>query len=509
VPGAGGGVGRRVLVVDDSEVTRAILARTLRAAGFEVIEAADGVEGAVLALRERPAVVVTDLEMPILDGFPLLRLLKTEPASAHVPVLILTSHGEAASRFWSERTGADAYLTKDHQPQELVATVERLAAQARPPRQAGEETAAVGPLDVLARIARQLDAALLQATLMNSLLERGMAAGDFHEASRAALTAIGEAIDARFLAVGVAAEEEGVLVHLVAPEPLSADDVWRLCRAVAERLGAPAGRTVDVRVSGHSPDAVIEATAEGAGGTPEASPDLPALDLERTVWHPLPLRGARGVLAVYRRDRERFADRTSPLVEALTGPLALVVDNARLAARLRELSTLDGLTRQLNHRATYERLIEELARAERYGHALSVVLCDLDQFKQVNDTHGHLAGDAVLAQGAAVLRQGLRAGDLLGRYGGEEFLAVLPQVDLDAACQAAERLRRRLEEHATPVAGGEVRITASFGVAELSELAELAKSFDTAERPIADLLVSLADRRLYEAKAAGRNRVRP
>jgi two-component system, cell cycle response regulator len=487
------GAGRRVLVVDDSEVTRAILGRTLRAAGFEVIEAQDGVEGAVLALRERPAVVVTDLEMPTLDGFPLLRLLKTEPASAHVPVLILTSHGEAASRFWSERTGADAYLTKDHQPQELVATVERLAARERPP-QPPEQPAAVGPLDVLARIARQLDAALLQATLMNGILERGMAAADFHAASRAALSAIGDAIDARFLAAGVASEE-GLVAHLVAPEPLGFGDVPQLCRALAERLGAPAGAPVDLQTS------YPEGDSAPAGA--------PTLDLGRTVWRPLPLRGAGGVLALQLRERERLAVRTSPLVDALTGPLALVLDNARLAERLRELSTVDGLTHQLNHRATYERLIEELARAERYGQPLSIVLCDLDQFKQVNDSHGHLAGDAVLAGGAAVLRQGLRAGDLLGRYGGEEFLAILPQVDLAAGCQAAERLRRRLEEHRTPVAGGAVRVTASFGVAEIGELAELAKSFDTEERPIADLLVSLADRRLYEAKAAGRNCVRP
>ncbi len=490
-----GRAGRRVLVVDDSEVTRAILGRTLRAAGFEVIEAQDGVEGAVLALREQPAVVVTDLEMPTLDGFPLLRLLKTEPASAHVPVLILTSHGEAASRFWSERTGADAYLTKDHQPQELVATVERLAARQRPaPEPPAGQPAAVGPLDVLARIARQLDAALLQATLMNGILERGMAAADFHAASRAALSAIGEAIDARFLAAGVASEE-GLVAHLVAPEPLGLGDVPRLCRALAERLGAPPGTAV-----------ALETTYPEGEAAPAGAP---ALDLGRTVWRPLPLRAAAGVLALQLRERERLGVRTSPLVDSLTGPLALVLDNARLAERLRELSTVDGLTHQLNHRATYERLIEELARAERYGQPLSIVLCDLDQFKQVNDVHGHLAGDAVLSGGAAVLRQGLRAGDLLGRYGGEEFLAILPQVDLAAGCQAAERLRRRLEEHRTPVAGGDVRVTASFGVAELGELAELAKSFDTEERPIADLLVSLADRRLYEAKAAGRNCVRP
>jgi CheY-like chemotaxis protein len=97
----GGSPNRRVLIVDDSEVTRAILVRTLRAAGFAVLEARDGAEGALRALTEQPAVVISDLEMPMLDGFPLLRLLKADPASAHIPVLILTSHAEAASRFWS------------------------------------------------------------------------------------------------------------------------------------------------------------------------------------------------------------------------------------------------------------------------------------------------------------------------------------------------------------------------------------------------------------------------
>src|SRR6202035_98939 len=120
------------------------------------LEPRDGVQGAVLALRELPAAVITDLEMPTMDGFPLLRLLKAEPASAHIPVLILTSHGEAASRFWSRRTGAHAYLTKDHQPQDLVATVERLGAAAPAPAAAfaGAAGADIGPMDILARVAR-------------------------------------------------------------------------------------------------------------------------------------------------------------------------------------------------------------------------------------------------------------------------------------------------------------------------------------------------------------------
>jgi two-component system cell cycle response regulator len=476
---------RRVLVVDDSEVTRAILARTLRGAGFEVLEARDGAEGALSALREQPAVVITDLEMPTMDGFPLLRLLKADPASTHIPVLILTSHAEAASRFWSLRTGADAYMTKDHDAQELVATVGRLVelADATPAAEPvdPQDLLALGPVEVLARVARYLDASLLQATVINTLLERGMAANDFHAAAQGALEILGQVVDAPFLAVAVA-ELEGGMVQVLLHDPIRESDAALLEDLLVRSLSLPAGAPVDIRYSG------------------EERGDV-AVELDRAVWMPLPLRGAEGVLAVMPRDPHAFGGPTGTLVEALTRHLSLVLDNARLSQRLHELSTVDGLTRQLNHRVIYDRLTEELERARRYRYPLTVVLCDLDHFKEINDTYGHLAGDAVLREGAAVLRRCLRTTDLLGRYGGEEFLAVLPQVDLDSACLAAERLRKGLES--SPVrlsSGAEVRITASFGVASRDEL----------QGPLGtDLLVSLADRRLYEAKAAGRNRVRP
>lgn len=476
---------RRVLVVDDSEVTRAILVRTLRGAGFEVLEARDGAEGAMAALREQPAVVITDLEMPTMDGFPLLRLLKADPASAHIPVLILTSHGEAASRYWSLRTGADAYLTKDHHPKQLVAAVNRLVEQAdatplpaAPAGSAGLQ--AIGPVEVLARVARHLDASLLQATVVNTLLELGMAANDFHEAARGALETLSQVVDAQLLAVAVA-EADAAMAQILLQDPVRPAAVDLLTDLLAQGLHLPAGAALETRVGGERGDLEI--------------------DLERTVWLPLPVRDATGVLTFLPRDAREVGSSAGALVGALTGHLALVLDNARFSRRLHELSTLDGLTRQLNHRVIYERLTEEMERARRYRYPLSLVLCDLDHFKQVNDTHGHPAGDIVLREGAAVLRRCLRATDLLGRYGGEEFLAVLPQVDLSAACVAAERLRQGLESHAVRLPGGaEVWITASFGVASRDELSDPRSG---------DLLVSLADRRLYEAKAAGRNRVRP
>jgi diguanylate cyclase (GGDEF)-like protein len=132
---------------------------------------------------------------------------------------------------------------------------------------------------------------------------------------------------------------------------------------------------------------------------------------------------------------------------------------------------------------------------------LAIALCDLDYFKAINDTYGHLAGDAVLVHVAEVLRQHARSADVIGRYGGEEFLILLPNTDAESALRAAARLREALVLHPAPMPDdAQLEVTGSLGVAALSELPPEAGP---------DALLALADRRLYEAKAAGRNRVVP
>jgi two-component system cell cycle response regulator len=475
----------RVLVVDDSDISRTLLARTLSRAGFAVLPARDGLEGAELALREQPDAVVTDLEMPAMDGYHLVRLLKSDPASAHIPVVVVTSHGEAPSRYWGLRTGADAYLTKDHEAADLAATVTRLIAVARgrpggaPPAPADDPPR--GPLEVFARLARQFDGALMQSTLSGSLLERGLAAGGFSETNLVALRTLADVVDVSALAIAIS-EPHAVTVHVLLPQEFSSEGVERLTAALLAAVPAEAGAAVEAVVNGDR------------DGSP--APPLDDLFLMR-----LPVRDSIGVAAFLPTQPAQFQALSRPLLERLAGHLALVLDNARLAERLRDLSMLDGLTRVLNHRAIHERLAAELERAQRHRRPLAVVLGDLDHFKVVNDTHGHLAGDTVLRTAAAALRRCLRTADALGRYGGEEFLAVLPEIDLEGARAAAERLRRALADRPiTLPSGTEIAVTGSFGAAATAELGGGAS---------ASALVSLADHRMYEAKAAGRNTVRP
>jgi diguanylate cyclase (GGDEF)-like protein len=166
-------------------------------------------------------------------------------------------------------------------------------------------------------------------------------------------------------------------------------------------------------------------------------------------------------------------------------------------ANLEKLSKLDPLTGALNRRefvATFER---ELARSNRYGQPLSVVIVDIDHFKSINDRHGHLAGDAVLTAASAMLQQELRTEDSLARYGGEEFVVLLPSTEGDGARAVAERCRTRLASTPIIADGASVSLTASFGVASRA-------AGDPAR---AETLLRVADDALYRAKKGGRNRV--
>lgn len=166
---------------------------------------------------------------------------------------------------------------------------------------------------------------------------------------------------------------------------------------------------------------------------------------------------------------------------------------------LRDQATFDDLTGAHNRGAILDLLERELHRSRRSSEPVTVMMCDVDHFKQVNDTFGHPAGDRVLANMAAQLRSGVRFYDFVGRYGGEEFLLVLPGCDRDEAMVIAERLRASLAATATDVPEGSIVVTCSFGVASVS---------NHIKGPPANMevLIKRADDALYVAKAEGRNR---
>ncbi|HEY9788563.1 MAG TPA: diguanylate cyclase [Candidatus Obscuribacterales bacterium] len=193
--------------------------------------------------------------------------------------------------------------------------------------------------------------------------------------------------------------------------------------------------------------------------------------------------------ARWTRDNETF-------LKSVAAQVASGVTNARLYARVQRQATTDGLTGLFNHRTGQEKLAEQLRLAERYQRNLAVVMIDVDHFKQINDRFGHPAGDSVLRSVAKLIRGDCRDVDIPVRYGGEEFLLVLPEVNTEGAAVVAERLRRTLMQEVITHDEIEIRVTASIGIASFPDDAQTQQT-----------LLDLADKALYLSKRMGRNQV--
>jgi diguanylate cyclase (GGDEF)-like protein len=204
-----------------------------------------------------------------------------------------------------------------------------------------------------------------------------------------------------------------------------------------------------------------------------------------------------GIVSVARGDHA-FTSTERELFAYLTNQASVSVENVDLHETVQRQAVTDELTGLFNHRRFQEVISGEVERARRYGHELGLIMLDIDNFKQVNDTYGHLQGDLVLQEVARVLQRSSREIDEPARYGGEEMAVALPQTDLEGAYQFAERVRRAVEgiELPLPAGRGALKVTASFGVASLA----------TAARADKDALVAAADHALYEAKRTGKNR---
>jgi diguanylate cyclase (GGDEF)-like protein len=182
-------------------------------------------------------------------------------------------------------------------------------------------------------------------------------------------------------------------------------------------------------------------------------------------------------------------------LDALVPQAAIALENVRIRAAMQRQAATDGLTGLWNHRKMQEILRDEMRRAARYHRPISILMMDVDSFKTFNDMYGHPQGDELLRQIAAILGTNVRTVDYVGRYGGEEFIVVLPETLKDDACRMAERIRCSVEEQACLIIDGNpIRRTISVGVAAYPE-----DALNPGE------LVQRADEALYRAKHAGKN----
>jgi two-component system cell cycle response regulator len=454
----------RIILVDPSSTTRELLARRLRVQGYVVEEASDPAAGANMALGSPPAAVVADLWMPSISGVQLCRLLRSEPATAEVPVILCGDADDPRNRFWADRAGANAYVPK-HRTGELVrvtaSTVDSFFFQM------GE-----GTIDVRDRIARHLDEALFDAVIAAEV--RALAAcGAFERLFDLFAQFLSQVLRYRWLAITTETPSHFAVHH----SPGAAEHVDREASA-ALGLGANSEALHEIfRIE----------DADAAASVDVTEPLVRSISLGST-------RIGRVALSPYSAaDAEEAGRLLSLVARELGGPIrmtALVEESQRLAST-------DALTGLHNRRAFSASMVDEIHRAHRHGRPMSLILLDLDHFKKINDGRGHAAGDRVLAAIGLLLRgPELRRADMSARWGGEEFVVGYVGAGIEGATVAAERLREAitklvvLDDHQEPIP-----ISASIGLAELRPNETL------------DSLVARADRAMYVSKTCGRNRV--
>jgi two-component system cell cycle response regulator len=453
---------KSVIVIEPAEVSRERLAERLRMQGFQVIAAPGSAEGAHLALSNPPAAVVANLWMPGISGVQLCRLLKAEPATATVPVLLRGPETQR-NRFWAEHAGAAGYVGEGRMG-DLVRTLTRAIA-ATPPGDDFFTEFGHDATNIRDRIASYLDHALFESVIASEVRSLSLC-GAFDRLFDLLSQFACQVANYRWLALSTAT-------------PLR----WGLHTHPDHRVAAEAEARRALELPESAPLILVEDEDARAGA--EGPPPL----VRPVNFASMPI--ARLAFAGVDDDGQD-AQVVSIIAQELGGPVRM----ATLVEETQRLATVDVLTGLMNRRALLGALGLEMERSLRLGYPLSLLLLDVDHFKAINDNRGHASGDAVLAALGRVLAREARKTDLVARWGGEEFLVVLVGCDEEKSAIAGERFRRAVEAMEVHDGRGErIPVTASFGLARL-ELGESVESF-----------VERADKAMYAAKSGGRNRV--
>ena len=449
----------RILVVDDIPANVKLLEARLMAEYYDVLTAEDGFKALDIVEKTQVDLILLDIMMPGIDGFEVCERLKANPKTSHIPVVMVTALDQPADRVRGLKVGADDFLTKPVNDLQLMSRVKsllRLKALSDELRIRAETAQSIGMEDLLRLSDSRLDE---PATV---LLVDGR--GNSQERIAKALKPIAEVVAMSDPQAAIFDAAENPYELVIVNANFEDYDPLRLCSQL-RTLERTRFLPVLLVVEQGNDDMIVR-----------------ALDLGINDYLVRPIDPNELVARCLTQIRRKhFNDRLRTSVRQTI-----------------ELAVTDGLTGLHNRRYLDNHLKILFERATVRGRPLSLCITDIDKFKSVNDTYGHDAGDEVLKEFAGRIRATVRGADLACRYGGEEFVIVMPDTTSEVAAQVAERLRSTIEDKPFTLkqAGLTLNITASLGI-----------SFNNPAGDSTEALIKRADRALYDAKNLGRNRV--
>jgi two-component system cell cycle response regulator len=449
----------RILVVDDNPLNVKLLAAKLTRDYYDVLTAENGAIALKMTAEEQPDLILLDIMMPEIDGFEVCQRLKADPATRHIPVVMVTALSDVADRVRGIEAGADDFLTK---PINDVALMARVRSLLRLKRIMDEWRLREDTAEMFAIPLAVGDDAYDEKGGQILLLEDNANERKAVEAGLASIKLTVTAVESAAEAMTEA--QKGAYDLVMTSLDLQREDGLHLCGQMRAREGT---RTLPILLMANAND--IDLVAKG-------------LDLGANDYLLRPLEGSELIARVRTQLRQKHHyDRLRKNYEQSLA-MALV----------------DPLTGAFNRRYLDIHLPRLFARCKVAQKPVSILYLDIDHFKQINDTYGHPAGDAVLKEVVARVMQNLRPQDLIVRLGGEEFAAVLPEIEHQTAMNVGERLRASIAAQPFPSADGiMIPVTISIGVASAEN--------ELGEAPTR--VLGRADDALLKAKQTGRNKV--
>lgn len=478
-----------ILIVDDSPLILEGIGIFLRGKGYKTITAGDGIEAVEKAFVEMPDLIILDVMMPKMNGYQTCRLLKSDPETTHIPIIMHTTKDQISSKYWGIQTGADAYLSKESSRTVLLDTIENLIrgiSKIGDKKPSSTKKRLISAIDVISKVNDLLDKRLFEATVINeigSMVEKGM--GDFKQTVDAVMETLSKVLEYNAAAIVISEDEHDTDCFIKVNRPVSERYLNRVKEYTRKYLNAN--------------DIYLDSDAIKVFDVDKVKPMDEGTE-QKTAFFDVPIGYADKLigLIILARDasvKAEFIKEDS--FRAIVKQAYAIIENSWLYNKVKKIAVTDSLTGIYNRGFLQESLDKEFARGGRFGLSLSFLMLDIDYFKKINDTYGHQIGDAVLRQAAYIFKTNIRDYNIVGRYGGEEFSIILQQTKLEDGIKIAERIRRCVEEYNFGNEGKPIKSTISIGVScHPDEEVESVKD-----------LIGKADNLLYKAKKEGRNRV--
>jgi len=450
----------KILIADDVATNRIVMKVTLTDACYQVLQASNGAETIARARKDGPDLILLGLMMSDMDGVEVCAALKNDPQTAHIPIIIVTAQNDDTAKIKALQAGADDFMIKPLDELTLLARVRSLLRA----RDTEEE------LRLRESTSRELGFAeegpdYLQPVTIAMISTENKTAVSWKSSVIGKLNG-NIVVIPKEKALTIMPDEQYPDIYVISCDLAKPDDGLRLLSELRSRSATR-----------HS--AIIMVAPKEAYDKSASALDLGANDLMFEGFSPQEL-ALRLKTQIKRKQQADSLRKT-------------MRDGLRMAV-------IDSLTGLFNRRYALPHLNRISERAKTTGRTFAVMVLDLDHFKSINDTYGHSAGDAVLKEVARRIKDNLRAVDMVARIGGEEFLVVMPDTNLEQARQAAKRLCDAISQTrvARPNSSSDIAASLSIGVS-MGGLPNQAQSVNQ--------LIEFADRALYSAKTDGRNQV--